>query len=86
MVGTEMLEILQKLVGAEQVWEQEPMKNHTTFRVGGPARYLVEPGSAGELIKVIGACLEAGDAVSAQARLTNSGEVLHFALYLETRH
>lgn len=55
-----MLEILQKLVGAEQVWEQEPMKNHTTFRVGGPARYLVEPGSAGELIKVIGACLEAG--------------------------
>ena len=31
-------------------------------------------------------CLEAGDAVSAQARLTNSGEVLHFALYLETRH
>lgn len=55
-----MLEILQKLVGAEQVWEQEPMKNHTTFRVGGPARYLVKPGSAGELIKVIGACLEAG--------------------------
>ena len=55
-----MLEILQKLVGAEQVWEQEPMKNHTPFRVGGPARDLVEPGSAGELIKVIGACLEAG--------------------------
>lgn len=60
MVRTDIFEILQKLVGAAQVWEQEPMKNHTTFRVGGPARCLVEPGSADELVKVIKACLEAG--------------------------
>lgn len=34
----------------------------------------------------ISVCLEAGDAVSAQARLSDSGEALHFVLYLETRH
>lgn len=55
-----MLEILQKLVGAKHVWTEEPMKNHTTFRVGGPARYLVEPKNAEELTKVIKACDEAG--------------------------
>lgn len=35
------------------------MKDHTTFRVGGPARYLVEPKDANELVKVIKACCEA---------------------------
>ena len=60
IVETGMLEILQKLVGTEHVWAEEPMRDHTTFRVGGPARYLVEPESAGELTGVIKACLEAG--------------------------
>lgn len=55
-----MLEILQKLAGAGQVRTEEPMKNHTTFRVGGPARYLVEPKDAGELAGIIGACTKAG--------------------------
>ena len=54
-----MFEILQKLVGTGHVWAEEPMRDHTTFRVGGPARYLVEPESAGELVQVIKACLEA---------------------------
>lgn len=53
-----MLEILQKLVGTERVWEQEPMKNHTTFRVGGCARYLVEPADAPQLSAVVQACRE----------------------------
>lgn len=55
-----MLEILQKLVGTEHVWADEPMKGHTTFRVGGPARYLAEPKDAGELAGVIEACRGAG--------------------------
>lgn len=53
-----MLEILQKLVGAERVWAEEPMKDHTTFRVGGCARYLVEPRNAAELTAVVDACRE----------------------------
>lgn len=51
-----MLEILQKLLGTEQVWAQEPMKKHTTFRVGGCARYLVEPKDALQLSAVVNAC------------------------------
>lgn len=53
-----MLEILQKLVGTEQVWAQEPMKKHTTFRAGGCARYLVEPGDVQQLSAVVNACRE----------------------------
>ena len=51
-----MLEILQKLLGTERVWAQEPMKKHTTFRVGGCARYLVEPKDALQLSAVVNAC------------------------------
>ena len=40
-----MLEQLRKLVGEDHVWINEPMKNHTTFRAGGCADYLVEPES-----------------------------------------
>ncbi len=55
-----MLSILQELTGKEHVWTDEPMKDHTTFRVGGCARYLVEPQSAEQLQKIIQACQKAG--------------------------
>ena len=51
-----MLEKLQALAGAEHVYPDEPMKNHTTFRVGGCARWLVEPQSAQALWEVMDAC------------------------------
>ncbi len=54
-----MLEILQKLVGESQVWADEPMKDHTTFRVGGCARYLVEPVDIKQLADVIAVCQKA---------------------------
>lgn len=53
-----MLEILQKLIGTEHVWADEPMKSHTTFRVGGCARCLAEPENAQQLTAVIKACRE----------------------------
>lgn len=31
------------ILGSENVLKEEPMKNHTTFRVGGPADWLVTP-------------------------------------------
>lgn len=34
----------------------EPMENHTTFRVGGPADYYVTPATQEELVKVIDCC------------------------------
>lgn len=31
------------IVAPEQIFEKEPMKNHTTFRIGGPADWFVTP-------------------------------------------
>ena len=38
----------------------EPMRQHTTFRIGGPARFFCRPGSAPQLKDTIAACEEAG--------------------------
>ena len=35
---------------------QEPMKNHTTFRIGGPADYLISPKSVEQIQEVISLC------------------------------
>lgn len=43
-----------------RVLQQEPMKNHTTFKVGGPAKYFVRPKSSEELAEVIALCRERG--------------------------
>lgn len=47
---------LLKIMSEEQVKTEEPMKNHTTFRVGGPAEFFVMPRSAEEVKKVIDLC------------------------------
>ena len=47
---------LTEIAGAANVKLEEPMKNHTTFRIGGPARYCVTPEDADALILVIGLC------------------------------
>ena len=38
-----MKELLEKLVGAANVLVDEPMKNHTSFKIGGPADFIVVP-------------------------------------------
>ena len=38
----------------------EPMRLHTTFRAGGPARYMVLPACPEEIADVIRRCREAG--------------------------
>lgn len=55
-----MLEKLQELAGKEHVWQNEPMKEHTTFRAGGCAKYFVEPQDAEQLKNVVKACQDAG--------------------------
>ena len=47
---------LLKIMSEEQVKTEEPMKNHTTFRVGGPAEFFVMPRTAEEVKKVINLC------------------------------
>ena len=34
------------LIDKERILKDEPMKNHTTFRIGGPADYFVRPNNA----------------------------------------
>lgn len=53
-------EQLCKITGAEQVLTEEPMKKHTTFRIGGPADYFVQPRKVEEIAEVIALCKESG--------------------------
>ncbi|HIX16411.1 MAG TPA: UDP-N-acetylmuramate dehydrogenase [Candidatus Hungatella pullicola] len=57
---TEFYKKLVQAVGKENVKTEEAMKNHTTFRVGGPAAYYVSPSNAAELGEVIRLCREEG--------------------------
>ncbi|MEY8426769.1 UDP-N-acetylmuramate dehydrogenase [Lachnospiraceae bacterium 46-15] len=46
------------IVGNDNISVDEPMKKHTTFRIGGPADYYVTPHSGEETAQVIEACRE----------------------------
>ena len=49
---------LQRIAGEQAVRLQEPMSAHTTFRIGGPADYFVEPGSESVLKELLLICRE----------------------------
>lgn len=53
-------EALAAVAGEGAVRTQEPMNLHTTFRIGGPADYFVEPCSAEETAELIRVCREYG--------------------------
>ena len=48
-----LLEELKEITKEENIFLNEPMKNHTTFRTGGPADYLVIPETVDEIKKLI---------------------------------
>lgn len=52
MISAAVLETLQFFVPEENIHLQEPMAEHTTFRVGGPAACLIELQSTEQLCKV----------------------------------
>lgn len=45
-------------LGSDNVYRNEPMKKHTTFRIGGPADYYLCPHSAEEIQKAVEICRE----------------------------
>ena len=51
-LGKKLLSILKE----EQVKKDEPMKSHTTFRVGGPADYFLVPETGEEVGEIIKIC------------------------------
>lgn len=50
--------LLNEIVGNDQILTMEPLKKHTTFRIGGPARYFVRPKTTKEIIELISYCQE----------------------------
>ena len=47
-------------VGRDAFKKDEPMCNHTTFRIGGSADYFIMPGSKEELTRVLTLLEESG--------------------------
>lgn len=47
---------LKKVILAGSVLVDEPMKNHTTFKIGGPADILVQPGNIEEVEETLKVC------------------------------
>ena len=50
------LEKLCKAVGKEAVKQDEPMKKHTTFRIGGAADFFVTPTDEAGFLAVVKLC------------------------------
>ena len=48
-----MIEKLKAIVGEANVLTAEPMKKHTTFRIGGPAKYYVTPMNCEQIKQII---------------------------------
>ncbi len=57
-MNKEIVTQFQEIAGKEQVLIQEPMKNHTTFRIGGPAACFVRPQDAGQVERILHICRE----------------------------
>ena len=51
-----IIEKFNDLLGEEKVKVDEPMKRHTTFRIGGPADYFLLPSSEEELRGILKIC------------------------------
>lgn len=49
---------LVECIGKDRIQKNVPLKEHTTFKTGGKARYLISPRSAGEIKFIISLCNE----------------------------
>lgn len=49
-------EMLGEILAADSIRSEEPMKSHTTFRIGGPAEFYVTPGTEEELVQTVQLC------------------------------
>ena len=58
-VRPELIEMLARIVGEENVRANESMNAHTTFQIGGPADAYVTPRSAEQVAAIVKACREA---------------------------
>lgn len=59
MSNNGVLGILEKTVAKERILLDEPMKNHTSFKIGGPADFLVLPEKTEEITETVKALKKA---------------------------
>ena len=52
MISDAVIQALKKFVPEENICLQEPMADHTTFRIGGPADCFLQPENEEQLIQV----------------------------------
>ncbi len=55
-MNQEIKKIFCDLLGEDRVFTDEPMKQHTTFKIGGPADYFLVPESGEEVGEIIKIC------------------------------
>lgn len=60
MASAELGAALARTFASDDLLREEPMADHTTFRCGGPADYLVRPSDAADITAAINAAKEAG--------------------------
>lgn len=53
MENKQILESLEKIISKERIKQNEPMKNHTSFKIGGPAEFYIKITSIKELQKIL---------------------------------
>lgn len=59
MISDKLIKKIESVVGHGNLLRDEPMKDHTWMKVGGPAKLFVTPRSEEEFISAYRACLEA---------------------------
>ena len=52
------LEKLKLVLNNDEIWENEMMNKHTTFQLGGPAKFFIKPKSINKITKVLKLCKE----------------------------
>ena len=53
MEKKQILENLEQIISKERIKQNEPMKNHTSFKIGGPAEFYIKITSIEELQKIL---------------------------------
>lgn len=56
MDNKEILNNLEKIISKEKIKQNESMKNHTSFKIGGPAEFFVKVNSVEELKELLQLC------------------------------
>lgn len=51
---------LREILNTDSIKTEEPMRNHTTFRIGGPAKYYVTPKTTRQLTETVKLCRREG--------------------------